>query len=275
MNARPKYKTKQRDQLLTYLETVPGRHITAGDVCEAFRQDGIPIGQSTVYRQLESLVDVHDETDFSAVDEADEDLEGETAFEARIEEQIDEGETAGSEDGVSYTVIDDLSAYPDGCEEYDHFDIAIDDIRPGFDDWLREFADQRDLDRNSIYLDEYAYNYTYKYDDDTHAVLNTYLYAGFEQGSELYWAIDYDSVSKRLHSVTLWYASEEDTSEFFDFLMPQLTKDYDSWKSDLFDDMFSAEEDAWYEYDGVTVYVRDLETEDEDGNELYCISVMP
>ena len=56
MNQRPKYKTKQRDQLLSYLETVPGRHITAGDVCEAFRQDGAPIGQSTVYRQLESLV---------------------------------------------------------------------------------------------------------------------------------------------------------------------------------------------------------------------------
>ena len=56
MNPRPKYKTKQRDQLLAYLETVPGRHVTAGDVCEAFRRDGAPIGQSTVYRQLESLV---------------------------------------------------------------------------------------------------------------------------------------------------------------------------------------------------------------------------
>ena len=56
MNARPKYKTKQRDRLISYLETVPGQHITAFDVCEAFRQDGAPIGQSTVYRQLESLV---------------------------------------------------------------------------------------------------------------------------------------------------------------------------------------------------------------------------
>ncbi len=56
MNARPKYKTKQRDRMISYLETVPGQHITAFDVCEAFRQDGAPIGQSTVYRQLESLV---------------------------------------------------------------------------------------------------------------------------------------------------------------------------------------------------------------------------
>ncbi len=57
MNTRSKYKTKQRDVLLKYLETVPGTHITAGDVCEYFKTQGSNIGQSTVYRQLESLVD--------------------------------------------------------------------------------------------------------------------------------------------------------------------------------------------------------------------------
>ena len=57
MNSRPKYKTRQRESLLGYLETVPGVHITAADVCEYFRERGEPIGQSTVYRQLERLVD--------------------------------------------------------------------------------------------------------------------------------------------------------------------------------------------------------------------------
>ncbi len=57
MNSRSKYRTKQRGKLLEYLETVPGVHITAGDVCEHFRARGSAIGQSTVYRQLESLVD--------------------------------------------------------------------------------------------------------------------------------------------------------------------------------------------------------------------------
>ncbi len=57
MNSRSKYKTKQRDILLGYLESVPGVHITAGDVCEYFKSQGSSIGQSTVYRQLESLVD--------------------------------------------------------------------------------------------------------------------------------------------------------------------------------------------------------------------------
>lgn len=57
MNSRSKYRTKQREILLGYLETVPGVHITAGDVCEYFKERGAPIGQSTVYRQLERLVD--------------------------------------------------------------------------------------------------------------------------------------------------------------------------------------------------------------------------
>ncbi len=57
MNERSKYKTKQRERLLKYLESVSGNHITAGDVCAYFKSEGENIGQSTVYRQLESLVD--------------------------------------------------------------------------------------------------------------------------------------------------------------------------------------------------------------------------
>ena len=57
MNSRSKYKTKQRDLLLAYFETVPGVHITANDVCDYFRSQGAAIGQSTIYRHLESLVD--------------------------------------------------------------------------------------------------------------------------------------------------------------------------------------------------------------------------
>ncbi|MCR5388182.1 MAG: transcriptional repressor [Lachnospiraceae bacterium] len=57
MNSRSKYKTKQREILLDYLKSVPGDHITASDVCDFFKGQGANIGQSTVYRQLESLVD--------------------------------------------------------------------------------------------------------------------------------------------------------------------------------------------------------------------------
>ena len=52
-----KYKTKQREILLDHLKEIPGKHFTAGDICEYFKEQGAPIGQSTVYRQLEELVD--------------------------------------------------------------------------------------------------------------------------------------------------------------------------------------------------------------------------
>jgi Fur family ferric uptake transcriptional regulator len=57
MNSRSKYKTKQREILLDYFKLVPGVHITASDVCDYLKEHGAPIGKSTVYRQLESLVD--------------------------------------------------------------------------------------------------------------------------------------------------------------------------------------------------------------------------
>lgn len=57
MNSKAKYKTKQREMLLGYFETVPGIHVTAADVCDYLKAQGASIGQSTVYRQLENLVD--------------------------------------------------------------------------------------------------------------------------------------------------------------------------------------------------------------------------
>ena len=56
MNTRTKYKTKQRDILLECLAGTPGGHTTAADVCAYCRAKGMPVGQSTVYRQLENLV---------------------------------------------------------------------------------------------------------------------------------------------------------------------------------------------------------------------------
>ncbi len=57
MDPRSRYKTKQRESLLGYFETVPGVHVTAGEVFEYFKSQGSPIGRSTIYRQLEIMVD--------------------------------------------------------------------------------------------------------------------------------------------------------------------------------------------------------------------------
>lgn len=42
---------------MKYLESMPQVHFTAGDICEYFKSKGTPVGQSTIYRHLESLVD--------------------------------------------------------------------------------------------------------------------------------------------------------------------------------------------------------------------------
>lgn len=57
MDTKTKYKTKQRELLLEYLESVPGVHITVSDVCQYFKDHDAAIAQATVYRQLERLVD--------------------------------------------------------------------------------------------------------------------------------------------------------------------------------------------------------------------------
>ncbi len=50
------YQTKQRAEILAYLESIPGRHVTAGDICAHFRAHGKAVGTATVYRQLEHMV---------------------------------------------------------------------------------------------------------------------------------------------------------------------------------------------------------------------------
>lgn len=57
LSERSKYRTKQRQILIEYFRSSEGEHRTAGDACEYLKCHGAPIGQSTVYRQLESLVD--------------------------------------------------------------------------------------------------------------------------------------------------------------------------------------------------------------------------
>lgn len=57
MDSKTKYKTKQKELLVRYLASKQGEHITAGEICEYMKSQGETIGQSTVYRRLESLVD--------------------------------------------------------------------------------------------------------------------------------------------------------------------------------------------------------------------------
>ena len=55
MQQKKGYQTKQKAQILAYLESHPERHITAAELLVALAQSGKPIGSATVYRQLEKL----------------------------------------------------------------------------------------------------------------------------------------------------------------------------------------------------------------------------
>lgn len=57
MGGKSLYKTKQREELLEYLISVQGRHITVSDIKKNFEDIGNSIGVATIYRQLEKMVD--------------------------------------------------------------------------------------------------------------------------------------------------------------------------------------------------------------------------
>lgn len=50
------YKTRQREEIAEYLASIPGKHVTAGDICAHFQAQGRAVGTATVYRQLERMV---------------------------------------------------------------------------------------------------------------------------------------------------------------------------------------------------------------------------
>ncbi len=57
MHSKATYKTKQRECLLRYLEEKPGVHVTVNELYRHFKNRGITIGQCTIYRHLERMVD--------------------------------------------------------------------------------------------------------------------------------------------------------------------------------------------------------------------------
>ena len=56
MNNKNSYNTKQKNMLDDYLKSVSGKHVTVSDICEHFKEQGNPIGMTTVYRHLERMI---------------------------------------------------------------------------------------------------------------------------------------------------------------------------------------------------------------------------
>lgn len=50
------YQTKQMGELLGYLKSVQGSHVTVHEIKKYFEEKGIPVGMTTIYRHLERMV---------------------------------------------------------------------------------------------------------------------------------------------------------------------------------------------------------------------------
>ena len=51
------YRTRQRELILEYLRKSQGQHLSAEELSDYLKQQGSPVGRSTVYRCLERLVE--------------------------------------------------------------------------------------------------------------------------------------------------------------------------------------------------------------------------
>jgi len=56
LHLKGKYNTKQRKEILSYLENKNGGHFTAAEVYDYFKENQITVGMTTVYRQLDQMV---------------------------------------------------------------------------------------------------------------------------------------------------------------------------------------------------------------------------
>lgn len=56
MSQKSQYRTKQMMELQNYFKSIQGQHVTVNEVENYFRQRGISIGKTTIYRQLERMV---------------------------------------------------------------------------------------------------------------------------------------------------------------------------------------------------------------------------
>ncbi len=50
------YKTKQMTELHIFLKSTKGRHVTVNEICDYFKDKGISVGTTTIYRHLEKMV---------------------------------------------------------------------------------------------------------------------------------------------------------------------------------------------------------------------------
>lgn len=55
MSSKAEYKTRQQEQIIEYLSVLGDKHITVSQIAAHFKEQGLQVGTTTIYRCLEKL----------------------------------------------------------------------------------------------------------------------------------------------------------------------------------------------------------------------------
>lgn len=121
------------------------------------------------------------------------------------------GSDTSSEEYYRELSEQEVSAYPDGCNGYGHFDVTDEDMGALIEAWTRtEYG--RDISGDDSSSED---NYIYTYDGETTSYLQKTTYYNVDGEYNDYVIIYSDSATGKIHSVT---ASMEDTERIKSFL---------------------------------------------------------
>ena len=146
---------------------------------------------------------------------------------SKIEDLMDElgvddadeiiGSDTSSEEYYRELSEQEVSAYPDGCNGYGHFDVTDEDMGALIEAWTRtEYG--RDISGDDSSSED---NYIYTYDGETTSYLQKTTYYNVDGEYNDYVIIYSDSATGKIHSVT---ASMEDTERIKSFLQMVVQK---------------------------------------------------
>ena len=127
------------------------------------------------------------------------------------------GSDTSSEEYYRELSEQEVSAYPDGCNGYGHFDVTDEDMGALIEAWTRtEYG--RDISGDDSSSED---NYIYTYDGETTSYLQKTTYYNVDGEYNDYVIIYSDSATGKIHSVT---ASMEDTERIKSFLQMVVQK---------------------------------------------------
>ena len=186
-------------------------------------------------------------------------------FQDVIEELMDElgvddadgsiGSDASSEEHYRELPEQEVSAYPDGCNGYGHFELTADEAEQLLEAWGRtEYG--KELQASGTPSED---NYIYTYDGEETVYLQKMTYYSIDENSSDYIMIYSDSANNKIHSITASFEDEEKAKSFYMTVVPNMDSASEKSSNELqseCDDFFDSVEkgDGSVDIDNMSLY---------------------